>query len=395
MKKNTVQKDITIQSMCDTKTSDVSATVAQILELEREGCDLVRVSIPDKASALALKEIKKKIHIPLIADIHFDPSLALLAIQNGADKIRINPGNIVKDMRNTQEVEMLKKIIQSAKKGEAKKSKKGGAKKSQKSGIPLRVGVNSGSLEKHLIDKYGGPTAKALVESAMNWIKFFESQNFTNLVVSIKSTDVQTTIDANELLYKKMNARNSSILKSKAKQQIKQRVKSTHLYPIHLGVTEAGPLISGAVRSSVALGHLLKKGIGDTIRISLTEDPILEVKVAKELLKSLGLYDKEPYIISCPTCARTEIALKPLVKKIEKEIAKLPKSKLIGEKGKVLKIAVMGCVVNGPGEAREADFALFGGKKLGAIYAHGKFVKTVAEKDLVKEFIKVIKAELK
>lgn len=360
MKKTVIQKAITIQSMCDTKTSDIRSTIAQILKLEKEGCDLVRVSVPDKLSALALKEIKKKIHIPLIADIHFDPSLALLAIQNGADKIRINPGNIVKDMKNTQEVEMLKKIIQSAK----------------KSKIPIRIGVNSGSLEKHLIDKYGGPTAKALVESAMNWIKFFESQDFTNLVISIKSTDVQTTIDANELLYKKMKARR-------------------HLYPIHLGVTEAGQLISGSVRNAVALGSLLKKGIGDTIRISLTEDPILEVKVAKELLKSLGLYDKEPYIISCPTCARTEIALKPLVKKIEAEIVKLPKSKLIGENGKSLKIAIMGCVVNGPGEAREADFALFGGKNLGAIYAHGKFVKTVAEKDLVKEFMKVIKAELK
>ena len=368
MKKTVIQKAITIQSMCDTKTSDIRSTIAQILKLEKEGCDLVRVSVPDKLSALALKEIKKKIHIPLIADIHFDPSLALLAIQNGADKIRINPGNIVKDRRNTQEVEMLKKIIQSA--------KKGGIKKSQKLGIPIRIGVNSGSLEKHLIDKYGGPTAKALVESAMNWIKFFESQDFTNLVISIKSTDVQTTIDANELLYKKMKARR-------------------HLYPIHLGVTEAGRLISGSVRNAVALGSLLKKGIGDTIRISLTEDPILEVKVAKELLKSLGLYDKEPYIISCPTCARTEIALKPLVKKIEAEIVKLPKSKLIGENGKSLKIAIMGCVVNGPGEAREADFALFGGKNLGAIYAHGKFVKTVTEKDLVKEFMKVIKAELK
>jgi len=359
-------------------------TVAQILELEREGCDLVRVSVPDKASALALKEIKKRIHIPLIADIHFDPSLALLAIQNGADKIRINPGNIVKDMKNAQELEMLKKIIQAAKKDTAKSSRK--------SGIPIRIGVNSGSLEKHLIDKHGGPTAKALVESAMNWIKFFESQNFTNLVISIKSTDVQTTIDANELLYKKMKARSRSVTKSKAKQQVKQRVISPRVYPIHLGVTEAGPLISGSVRNAVALGHLLRKGIGDTIRISLTEDPILEVKVAKELLKSLGLYDKEPYIISCPTCARTEIALKPLVKKIEAEIAKLPKPKLIGKNGKPLKIAVMGCAVNGPGEAREADFALFGGKKLGAIYAHGKFVKSVAEKDLVKEFIKTVNA---
>ncbi len=353
-----LSKPVTIQSMCDTKTYDIAKTVAQILELEREGCNLVRVSIPDKASAKALKQIKKRIHIPLVADIHFDPSLALLAIENGADKIRINPGNIVRNLKNTDEVEMLKKIIASA----------------HKAKILIRIGVNSGSLEKHLLDKYGGPNAKALVESAMNWIKFFESQNFNSLVISIKSTDVQTTIDANELLFKRL--------------KLHAKKTKNNLYPIHLGVTEAGPLISGAVRSSVALSALLRKGIGDTIRISLTEDPVLEVKVAKELLKSLGLYDKEPYIISCPTCARTEIALKPLVKKVTAELENLHIQK-------PLKIAIMGCVVNGPGEAREADFALFGGKKIGAIYAHGKFIKSVAEKNLVKEFIKVIKVELK
>ncbi|HPU95054.1 MAG TPA: flavodoxin-dependent (E)-4-hydroxy-3-methylbut-2-enyl-diphosphate synthase [Candidatus Gracilibacteria bacterium] len=351
-------KSITIQSMCDTKTYDIAKTVAQILKLEREGCDLVRVSVPDEASAKALKEIKKRIHIPLVADIHFDPRMALLAIDNGADKIRINPGNIVKNLKNEDEVRILKQIIAAAKKAKT----------------PIRIGVNSGSLEKHLLDKHGGPTAKALVASAMNWVKFFESQNFKNLVISIKSTDVQITIAANELLFKR--------LKSHATKT------GGRPYPIHLGVTEAGPLISGAVRNSVALGTLLRKGIGNTIRISLTEDPILELKVAKELLKSLGLYDKEPYIISCPTCARTEIALKPLVQKVTTELEKLRIQK-------PLKIAIMGCVVNGPGEAREADFALFGGKKIGAIYAHGKFIKSVVEKDLVKEFIKVIKAELK
>jgi len=356
-------KSITIQSMCDTKTYDIAKTVAQILKLEREGCDLVRVSVPDEASAKALKEIKKRIHIPLVADIHFDPRMALLAIDNGADKIRINPGNIVKNLKNEDEVRILKQIIAAAKKAKT----------------PIRIGVNSGSLEKHLLDKHGGPTAKALVASAMNWVKFFESQNFKNLVISIKSTDVQITIAANELLFKRLKSHATKTHATKT---------GGRPYPIHLGVTEAGPLISGAVRNSVALGTLLRKGIGNTIRISLTEDPILELKVAKELLKSLGLYDKEPYIISCPTCARTEIALKPLVQKVTTELEKLRIQK-------PLKIAIMGCVVNGPGEAREADFALFGGKKIGAIYAHGKFIKSVVEKDLVKEFIKVIKAELK
>lgn len=346
---------ITIQSMCDTKTENISATVAQIKRLEKEGCDLVRVAIPTFAAAKALKEIKKRIKIPLIADIHFDPKLALEAIANGADKIRINPGNIVRNLSDASsgELTLLKKIIAAAKKKK----------------IPIRIGVNAGSLEKQLIDKYKGPIPKALVESALNWLKFFESQKITNLVVSIKSSDVETTIEANELLHK--------ALKLHAK-------KMKHPIPkIHLGVTEAGTLISGITKSAIALGHLLRKGIGDTIRISLTEDPVLEVKAAKELLKSLGLYTKEPIIISCPTCGRTEIDLKSLVKKIETGLKTL-------DIKKPLKIAVMGCVVNGPGEAKEADFAICGGKKIGAIYAHGKFIKSVPEKSIAKEFLKIL-----
>lgn len=345
---------VAIQSMCDTKTTDIKKTITQILSLEREGCDMVRVAVPDKSSALALKEIKKHIHIPLIADIHFDPNLALLAIKNGADKIRINPGNIAVNDKNLKKLDEIISAARIAK-------------------IPIRIGVNSGSLEPYLINKFGGPTSQALVEAALKWIKYFESKNFEDLVISIKSTDVNTTIETNELLYKKMTER--------AKNSPKP------LYPIHLGVTEAGPLIPGITRSAIALGTLLRKGIGNTIRISLTEDPVLEVKAAKELLKSLGLYSKEPYLISCPTCGRTEINLKKLVKEIEKEIGKLSKAKFFS---KPLKIAIMGCAVNGPGEAREADFAICGGKKFGSIYKKGKFIKSVPEKLLVKEFIKLI-----
>lgn len=415
-------KQITIQSMCDTKTHDVAKTVAQILQLEREGCDLVRVAIPDIKSAKAIKKIKAKIHIPLIADIHFDPDLAIEAIKNGADKIRINPGNILgpKGLQNKKAIQKLKEIIKAARKAKTSAATK--LFNPGKTGIPIRIGINSGSLEQSLIDKYKGPTSEALVESALSWIKFFESQNFRNLVISIKSTDVNTTIEANELLFKAMQkrAKYKKIPRSSGQKSARADfLASAHasatrvcltarIYPIHLGVTEAGPLIPGAIRNAVALGHLLRKGIGDTIRISLTETLIKEVKVAKELLKSLGLYNKEPIIISCPTCARTEINLKKLVKEIEKEIWKLSRtnfsvdlsknpvsSKIRNQKfgkhqPKPLKIAVMGCVVNGPGEAREADFAICGGKNSGAIYKKGKFIKSVPEKLLVKEFIKLI-----
>jgi len=368
-----------IQSMCDTKTENISATVKQIKELEKIGCEIVRVAVPNLKAAKAIKKIKRRIKIPLVADIHFDPALAIEAIKNGADKIRINPGNI-------NDKKALIKIIQTA--------------KSYK--IPIRIGVNSGSLEKSLLKKHKFPTPKALVESAINWIKFFESQSFKNLVISIKSSDPETVVKANELLFRKMKQRKV-------------------IYPIHLGVTEAGPLIAGITKNTIALSALLKKGIGDTIRISLTDSPINEVKAAKELLKALNLYAKEPIIISCPTCGRTEIDLKKMVKEVEKGLVKNPsivrahgasplrpsETALTHELSSCItppptkartefvrapmKIAIMGCVVNGPGEAKQADFALCGGKRSVALYKKGKFIKTVPEKTAVKEFLKLIK----
>jgi len=325
--------------MCDTKTENVAATVRQIRALESEGCDLVRVAIPTLKAAKAISKIRRQIHIPLIADIHFDPALAIAAINAGADKIRINPSNI-KDKAQLKRIAAL-----------AKKRK-----------IPIRIGINAGSFP-----SAHPPTPQALVKEAIKWVKFFESESFKNLVISIKSSDIETTIKANELLHQALKRRKTP-------------------YPIHLGLTEAGTLIQGVVKSTIALSHLLKKGIGNTIRLSLTENPIQGVKAAKELLKALGLYAKEPTIISCPTCGRTEIDLKSLVKKIEDGIKKLKITR-------PLKIAVMGCVVNGPGEARHADYAICGGRHAGAIYKRGRFIKSVPEKNLVKEFLNLIKGE--
>ena len=317
--------------MCDTKTENVAQTIKQIKALEKEGCDLVRVAIPNMKAALAIPKIRRQITIPLIADIHFDPNLAIAAIENGANKIRINPGNI----NNRTD---LKRIIAKAKKHK----------------IPIRIGTNAGSFDK-------APTPKALVDETIKWIKFFEAQKFKKLVISIKSSDPTTTIEANQLLHARLKRRKT-------------------LYPIHLGVTEAGPLIAGITRTTIALAPLLKKGIGNTIRISLTDDPVNEIKAAKELLKALNLYTKEPTIISCPTCGRTEIDVKRLTKEIEQGLPKRP-----------LKIAVMGCIVNGPGEARQADYAICGGRHHGAIYKKGKHIKTVPEKSLAKEFLNLIK----
>lgn len=333
--------------MCDTKTENVAQTVRQIRALEDEGCDLVRVAIPTLKAAKAIPKIRRQIHIPLIADIHFDPALAIAAINAGADKIRINPSNI-KDKAELKRIAAL-----------AKKRK-----------IPIRIGINAGSFSATRTSARAHihpPTPQALVKEAIKWIKFFESESFRNLVISIKSSDIETTIKANELLHQALKRRKTP-------------------YPIHLGLTEAGTLIQGITKSTITLSHLLKKGIGNTIRLSLTENPIQGVKAAKELLKALGLYTKEPTIISCPTCGRTEIDLKSLVKKIEDGIKKLKIKK-------PLRIAVMGCVVNGPGEARHADYAICGGRKIGAIYKHGRFVKSVPEKALVKEFLKLIKGE--
>ena len=328
---------VSIQSMCTTKTENVRATVSQILKLEKVGCEIIRVAVPSMKAAKAIREIKKKIHIPIVADIHFDYRLALEAIKNGADKIRINPGNIGGESRV---VEILRTV--------------------KKAGIALRLGVNSGSLEQKLWSKYGRPSPEALVESAVNWIKLFEKNKFYNFVISLKSSDVPETVRAYESLAAKCD------------------------YPFHLGVTEAGLPPYGAIKSAIGIGALLLKGIGDTIRVSLTADPIEEIKVCKQILKSLHLYNKEPEVISCPTCGRTEINLMKLAREVEKRLMKL---------GKPLKVAVMGCTVNGPGEAREADYGIAGGKGQGAIFKKGKIIKWVPEGKLVEELMGVIKKD--
>lgn len=320
---------VAIQSMCDTKTHDIKETVAQILKLEKEGCDVIRVAVPDERAVDTIPQIKKHIHIPLVADIHFDYTLAIKALRKGADKIRINPGNIGGEERVAEILKVCK--------------------------VPIRIGINSGSLE-----NYHHPIHEAMVESALKWVRFCENRNFTNIVLSLKSSNVADTIAAYELISKKVD------------------------YPLHVGITEAGTLIPGAVKSAIGIGSLLKKGIGDTIRVSLTEDPIYEIRVAKEILKSLGLYKKEPEIISCPTCGRTEIDLKKLVREVEKRAALIKKP---------LKIAVMGCMVNAIGEAREADFGIGGGKRKGVIFKKGKIIKTVPESKLVDELFKLIEAE--
>jgi len=344
---------IAIQSMCSTKTEDTKATIRQILELEKEGCDLIRVAVPSQKAIDALPMILRKIHIPLIADIHYDVRLALLALEKGVHKIRINPGNIVTQasteklrLLNSVGIELLEELIRKAKKHKA----------------CIRIGVNSGSLERDLLDKYGHPTPEALVASAKRWIHFFQDRNFKNLVLSIKSSHVPAMIRAYELA-----ARACEV-------------------PFHLGVTEAGPTFEGCIKNAVGMGVLLRQGIGDTLRVSLTtHDKREEVRAAKEILKSLNLYKKEPNIIACPTCGRTEIDLLTLVDCVKTMI----RDKKI--KG-ALNIAVLGCTVNALGEAREADFAIAGGRKQGNIYYKGKLYKSnIPEKNLLKEFLALIR----
>lgn len=325
---------IAIQSMCTTKTHDTTSTIKQILALEKTGCEIIRVTVPFPRDAEALVEIKKKIHIPLIADIHFDYRMAIASLQNDADKIRINPGNIGKK-------EWVAEIITTA-----KKLKK-----------PMRIGVNAGSLEKDLWEKYGRPSPEALVESALRWIRFFEEHDYRDLVIALKSSNVPEMIESYE------------------------RIAASCDYPLHLGVTEAGTLLTGSVKSAIGIGTLLHQGIGDTLRVSLSEDPLEEIKVAKEILKSLHLYDKERTIIACPTCGRVEVDLIKLAHQVEKKTAHIKKP---------IKIAVMGCVVNGPGESREADYGIAAGRKCGIIYRQGKMVKTVEEKKLLEELLAII-----
>ncbi len=325
---------VLIQSMCNTRTKNVCDTVAQILELEKAGCDIIRVAVPDKESAEAIKDIKKKIHIPLVADIHFDYRLALMSMENGVDKVRINPGNIGSE-------EGVKQVAQFA------KSKN----------IPIRIGVNSGSIEKSILEKYKKPCAEGMVESAKKHIDMLNRYDFDDIVISLKASDVKLTIEAYRLMSK------------------------TYNYPLHLGVTEAGTFLGGTVKSAVGLGALLCDGIGDTIRVSLTDDPVKEVMVAKEILKSLDLRQGGPKFISCPTCARTNINLIPLANKVENYLSQIDKN---------ITVAVMGCVVNGPGEAREADIGIAGGNGEGLIFKKGEPYKKVPENML----FEVLKEEI-
>ncbi|MDD7520598.1 MAG: flavodoxin-dependent (E)-4-hydroxy-3-methylbut-2-enyl-diphosphate synthase [Lachnospiraceae bacterium] len=325
---------VRIQSMTNTKTEDVKATVAQILRLEEAGCELVRCTVPTMEAACALKEIKKQIHIPLIADIHFDYKLAIAAIENGADKIRINPGNIGSN-------EKVKAVVDAAK----------------KANIPIRIGVNSGSLEKDKIEKYGGVTAEGITESALEKIKLIEDMGYDNLVVSIKSSDVLMSIKAHELI-----------------------AKSTK-HPIHVGITEAGTVWAGNIKSAIGIGIILHEGIGDTIRVSLTGDPVEEIYSAKLILKTLGLRKDGVTVVSCPTCGRTNVDLISLANKVEEMVKDIDKP---------IKVAVMGCVVNGPGEAREADLGIAGGIGEGLLFKKGEIIKKVPEENLLEE----LKAEL-
>ena len=327
------ENPIIIQSMTNTPTEDVEKTVAQIKELEKAGCELVRVTVNTEKAAEAIKEIKKQINIPLVADIHFDYKLALKAMGNGIDKLRINPGNIGDD-------EKVKLVVEKAK----------------ELNIPIRIGVNSGSVEKKILEKYGRVTAEGMVESAMYHVNLLEKYGFNNIIISLKASNVKMMVDA----YRK----------------ISELVD----YPLHLGVTEAGTEFQGTVKSAIGIGSLLVDGIGNTIRVSLTENPVEEIKVAKEILKVLGLR-KGVEIVSCPTCGRTQIDLIGLAKKVEKEFGNIEKN---------IKIAVMGCVVNGPGEAKEADIGIAGGKGEGLLFKKGEVVKKVKEEEIIPELRKML-----
>ena len=318
---------ILIQSMTNTKTEDVAATVAQIQKLTKAGCDIIRCAVPTMEAAKALAEIKKQVEIPIVADIHFDYKLAIAAMENGADKIRINPGNI-------GSIDRVKAVVDVAK----------------ERNIPIRVGVNSGSLEKNLVEKYGGVTAEGIVESALDKVKIIEDMGYDNLVVSIKSSDVMMCVKAHELIADK-----------------------TH-HPLHVGITEAGTIISGNIKSSIGLGLILNQGIGDTIRVSLTGDPVEEIKSAKLILRTLGLRKGGIEVVSCPTCGRTQIDLIGLANKVETMVAEFPLD---------IKVAVMGCVVNGPGEAKEADLGVAGGIGEGLIIKKGEIFKKVPEDELL------------
>ncbi len=318
---------ILIQSMTNTPTEDVEKTVAQIKRLEAAGCEIVRCTVPTLEAALAISEIKKQIIIPLVADIHFDYKMAIAAMENGADKIRINPGNI-------GSLDKVKQVVDVAK----------------ERNIPIRVGVNSGSLEKHLIEKYNGVTAEGIVESALDKVRMIEELGYDNLVISIKSSDVLMCVKAHELLADKT------------------------IYPLHVGITESGTVWSGNIKSALGLGLILHQGIGDTIRVSLSGDPVEEIKTAKLILKTLGLRKGGIEVVSCPTCGRTKIDLIGLATKVEEMVADYPLD---------IKVAVMGCAVNGPGEAKEADIGIAGGCGEGLLIKKGEIIKKVPEENLL------------
>ena len=318
---------VVIQSMCNTKTKNVEATIKQINALEQAGCELVRVAVFDKEDAYAIKEIKKGIHIPLVADIHFDYKLALIAIESGIDKVRINPGNI-------GSIEKVKAVVDACKEKH----------------IPIRIGVNGGSLEKDILEKYGDPTPEGMVESAMKHVKILEDLDFHDIVISLKSSNTMLTIKAYELASK------------------------TFPYPLHVGVTEAGTALGGTIKSSLGIGTLLYEGIGNTIRVSLSDDPVEEIKVAKILLKELGLLKGVPTLVSCPTCGRIQYDLIPIAKEMEDFLKDIHLD---------ITVAIMGCAVNGPGEARHADIGIAGGVGEGLLIKHGEIVKRVKQEDMV------------
>ena len=318
---------VAIQSMTNTKTEDVDSTVSQILALEKAGCDIIRCAVPTMEAARSLAQIKSRIHIPLVADIHFDYRLAIAAMENGADKIRINPGNIGDEDRVRAVVDVAKER-----------------------GVPIRVGVNSGSLEQEIIKEYGHVTAEGLVKSALQKVALIEEMGYDQLVISIKSSDVMMSIRAHELISKQTS------------------------YPLHVGITESGTVLSGSIKSAIGLGNILYQGIGDTIRVSLTGDPVEEIRSAKLILRTLGLRRGGVTVVSCPTCGRTQIDLIGLATKVEKMVAELDMD---------IKVAVMGCVVNGPGEAREADIGIAGGKGEGLLIKKGEVIRKVPEEQLL------------
>ena len=328
------QNKVVIQSMCNTKTKDVDETVKQILDLEKAGCEIIRVACLDMEDAKAIKEIKKQIHIPIVADIHFDYKIALEAIKAGVDKVRINPGNI-----GTKE--NVKAVVDKCKENK----------------IPIRIGVNAGSLEKDLLEQYGKPTAKAMVESARRHINILEELDFHDYALSLKASNLDLCIESYKEAAKEFDC------------------------PLHLGITESGTEFSGTIKSSIGLGYMLRQGIGDTIRVSLSDDPVKEIKVAKEILKDCNLYKNVPTLVACPTCGRTQIDLIPIAKKVEEFLQTIDSD---------ITVAVMGCAVNGPGEAREADIGIAGGIKEGLLFKKGEIVRKIPQEKIVEELQKEI-----